>query len=215
MSLPVRLFLLMWLVCACWAVLWVWICVCSCAWVGLWGAGEVKRPWGVELIPGFGPGEPWGELACTGEEGLRIIWGGSTLRACGLAAVCCLCVGLDTWVRGDCWKVGGRKELEELRMIGGPRSASRWGLLLTMEEDEEDGDAIVVMVGGAGVEAWVKPGFSWGGGGSPVYGGLSNSPPNSISWLLMSCSMSKGWKQPTLTKHKNLVPRRQMLTNSV
>lgn len=79
------------------------------------------------------------------------------LRACGAAAGCCFCVGLDTWVRGDCWKVGGRKELEELRMMGGPRSASRWGLLLRMEDDDEDGGVVVVTVGGAGVMAWVKP----------------------------------------------------------
>lgn len=100
---------------------------------------------------------------------------------------------MATWARGDCWKVGGWKALsgvEELRVMGGPRSASRWGLLLRMEEEEEDG-GVVVVVGGAGeVMGWVKPGSSWLGGG-PVYGGLSNSPPNSMSWLLMSCSMSE------------------------
>lgn len=89
--------------------------------------------------------------------------------------------------------MGGWKALsgvEELRVMGGPRSASRWGLLLRMEEEDEDG-GVVVVVGGA-VEAmdWVKPGSSWVGGG-PAYGGLSKSPVNSMSWLLMSCSISK------------------------
>ena len=28
-----------------------------------------------------------------------------------------------------------------------------------------------------------------------MYGGLSKSPPNSMSWLLMSCSISKKWKR--------------------
>lgn len=41
-------------------------------------------------------------------------------------------------------------------MMGGPRSASRWGLLLRMEDDDEDGGVVVVTVGGAGVMAWVK-----------------------------------------------------------
>lgn len=44
--------------------------------------------------------------------------------------------------------------------MGGPRSASRWGLLLRMEEDDADGGAVVVMAGGAGVMAWVKTGNS-------------------------------------------------------
>lgn len=55
---------------------------------------------------------------------------------------------LGTWARGDCWKVGGWKALsglDELRVIGGPSSASRWGLLLRME-DEDVG--VVVVVGG-------------------------------------------------------------------
>lgn len=56
-----------------------------------------------------------------------------------------------TWARGDCWKVGEWKALsggEELRMMGGPRRASRWGLLLRMEEDVVDG--------GEGME-WGRP----------------------------------------------------------
>lgn len=71
--------------------------------------------------------------------------------------------------------------------MGGPRSASRWGLLLRMEE--EDGGEVVVD-GGTEEMDGVRPGSSWVGGG-PVNVGESNSPPNSISWLLlMSCSMS-------------------------
>lgn len=104
-----------------------------------------------------------------------------------------------TWAKGDCWKVGGWKALsgvEELRMMGGPRSASRCGLLLRMEEDDEGGG--VVVMAGAGAEGegggvvmdWVKQGSSWVGG-DPVYRALSNSPPNSMSWWLMSCSMSE------------------------
>lgn len=115
-----------------------------------------------------------------------------------METVCCLCVELGTWARGDCWKVGGWKVLsgvEELRVMGGPRSASRWGLLLRMEEEDVDGGVVVVVGGAAEVMDWVKPGSSWVGGG-PVYGGLSNSPPNSISWLLMSCSMSKAGEKP-------------------
>lgn len=59
---------------------------------------------------------------------------------------------LGTWARGDCWKVGGWKALsgvDELRVIGGPRSASRWGLLLRMED--EDGGVVVVVGGEAEV----------------------------------------------------------------
>lgn len=74
--------------------------------------------------------------------------------------------------------------------MGGPRRASRWGLLLRMEEDDEDGGVVVVVGGAAEVMAWVKPGSSWVGGG-PAYGGLSKSPPNSMSWLLMSCNISE------------------------
>lgn len=89
--------------------------------------------------------------------------------------------------------MGGWKALsgvEELRVMGGPRSASRWGLLLRMEEEDE-GEGVVVVAGGAAeVIDWVKPGSSWVGGG-PVYGGLSKSPPNSMSWLLMSCNISE------------------------
>lgn len=99
---------------------------------------------------------------------------------------------LGTWARGDCWKVGGWKALsgvEELRVMGGPRRASKCGLLLRMED--EDGGVVVVVGGGGMVMDWIKPGSSWVGGG-PVYGGLSNSPPNSMSWLLMSWSMSDG-----------------------
>lgn len=77
--------------------------------------------------------------------------------------------------------------VEELRVMGGPRSASRWGLLLRMEE--EDGGVVVAAGGAAGVMGWVKPVISWVGG-FPVYEVASNRPPNSISWLLMSCSMS-------------------------
>lgn len=91
--------------------------------------------------------------------------------------------------------MGGWKALsgvEELRVMGGPRSASRWGLLLRMEEEGGGGGTeVVVVVGGEGkMIDWVNPGSSWVGGGI-VYGGLSNSPPNSMSWLLMSCSMSE------------------------
>lgn len=75
--------------------------------------------------------------------------------------------------------------------MGGPRRASRWGLLLRMEEEDEDGGVVVVVGGAAEVMVWVRPGSSWVGGG-PVYGGLSKSPPNSMSWLLMSCSISDG-----------------------
>lgn len=78
--------------------------------------------------------------------------------------------------------------------MGGPRSASRWGLLLRMEDDVDGGVAVVV-AGAAEVLDWVKPGSSWVGGGA-VYGGLSNNPPNSISWLLMSCSMSTVGEKP-------------------
>lgn len=85
------------------------------------------------------------------------------------------------------WKV--LSGVEELRVMGGPKSASRWGLLLRMDEEDVDGGVVVVVGGAAGVTDWVKQGSSWVGGG-PVYGGLSNSPPNSISWLVMSCSMS-------------------------
>lgn len=60
-----------------------------------------------------------------------------------------------------------------------------------MEEADEDGGVVVVVGGAGGAMDWVKPGSSWVGGW-PVYGGLSNSPPNSMSWLLMSCSMSEG-----------------------
>lgn len=75
-------------------------------------------------------------------------------------------------------------------MIGGPSSASRWGLLLRIEEDEEDG-GVVVLVGGATEEMeLVKPGSSWVEGGA-VYRELSKRPPNSMSWLLMSCSISE------------------------
>lgn len=59
---------------------------------------------------------------------------------------------LGTWARGDCWKVGGWKALsgvDELRVIGGPSSASRWGLLLRMED--EDGGVVVVVGGEAEV----------------------------------------------------------------
>lgn len=59
---------------------------------------------------------------------------------------------LGIWARGDCWKVGGWKALsgvDELRVIGGPRSASRWGLLLRMED--EDGGVVVVVGGEAEV----------------------------------------------------------------
>lgn len=59
---------------------------------------------------------------------------------------------LGTWARGDCWKVGGWKALsglDELRVIGGPSSASRWGLLLRMED--EDGGVVVVAGGEAEV----------------------------------------------------------------
>ena len=48
--------------------------------------------------------------------------------------------------------------VEELRMMGGPRSASRWGLLLRMEE--EDGGVVVLVGGAAGVMGWVRPGSS-------------------------------------------------------
>lgn len=89
--------------------------------------------------------------------------------------------------------MGGWKALsgvEELRVMGGPRSASRWGLLLSMDEEDEDGGVVVVVGGGAAeVSVWVKPGISCVGG-ADVYAGVSKSPPNSISWLLMSCSMS-------------------------
>lgn len=50
-----------------------------------------------------------------------------------------------TWARGDCWKVGGWKALsggEELRMMGGPRRASRWGLLLRIEEVVDGGEVV-------------------------------------------------------------------------
>lgn len=59
---------------------------------------------------------------------------------------------LGTWARGDCWKVGGWKALsglDALRVIGGPSSASRWGLLLRMED--EDGGVVVVAGGEAEV----------------------------------------------------------------
>lgn len=89
--------------------------------------------------------------------------------------------------------MGGWKALsgvEELRVMGGPRSASRWGLLLRIDEDDVDGGVGVVAGGAAEVMDWVREGSSWVGAG-PVYGGLSNSPPNSMSWLLMSWSMSE------------------------
>lgn len=82
-------------------------------------------------------------------------------------------------------------------MIGGPRSASRWGLLLRIEEDSDAGGVAVVDVldGVADVIVWGKAGISWVGGGAPEYGGASKSPPNSMSWSLMSCSMSEGAKK--------------------
>lgn len=92
-------------------------------------------------------------------------------------------------------------------MMGGPRSASRWGLLLRMEDDDVLG-GVVVIVGGAEVLDWVKPVSSWVGGG-PVYGGLSKSPPNSISWLEMSWSMSKEGEKPQPTSLK-LTMRRKL-----
>lgn len=63
-----------------------------------------------------------------------------------MGAGCCLCVELGTWASGDCWKVVDWKVLsgvEELRVMGGPRSASRWGELLTMEEEDVDGGVVV------------------------------------------------------------------------
>ncbi len=93
-------------------------------------------------------------------------------------------------------------------MMGGPRSASRWGLLLRMEEEDFDGGVVVVGGGAAEVMGWVSPGSSCAGGG-PVYGGLSNSPPNSMSWLLISCNMSEeGIKTQSL-----LLTRRKILLN--
>lgn len=87
--------------------------------------------------------------------------------------------------------MGGWKALsgvEELRVMGGPRRASRWGLLLRMEEVDEAG--VVVVAGGAvEVMVWDKPETSWLGV-PPGKGWVSKSPPNSISWLLISCSMS-------------------------
>lgn len=78
--------------------------------------------------------------------------------------------------------------------MGGPRRASRWGLLLRMEEEDVAGGTVVVGGGGADeVMDWVRLGSSWVGMGAE-YGGLSNSPPNSMSWLLMSWSMSVGEK---------------------
>lgn len=65
---------------------------------------------------------------------------------------------LGTWARGDCWKVGGWKALsgvDELRVIGGPSSASRWGLLLRMEDEDEDEDGGVVVVVGGEAEVMV------------------------------------------------------------
>lgn len=149
----------------------------------------------MELKAEFGPGEPCGEAAWAGADWLRMGWGCSTWGCLRLGASCrdvgcCLWVQLATWARGDFWKVGGWKALsgvEELRVMGGPRSASRWGLLLRIEE--EGGGTVVAAGGAVGVMDWVKPGSSWVGGG-PVYG-LSKSPPNSMSWLLMSCSMSE------------------------
>lgn len=179
---------------------WVWICVCSWAWGGLCGAGEVNRVWGVKE---FGPGEPWlGDCAWIGGGGLRL--------GCDCSIMVCLTPGVcwaeagfwATWARGDCWKVVDWKVLsgvEELRVIGGPRRASRWGVLLTMEE--VDGGVALGFGGAAGAMGWAKLVSSWEGV-SPEYGGLSNSPPNSISGLVMSCSMSEaeekhGPKLPT------------------
>ncbi len=71
--------------------------------------------------------------------------------------------------------------------MGGPSRASRWGLLLRMEE---------VLVG---VEetGGVEEGLEWGrterscmGAAGAGNGAGSNSPPNSMSWLLMSWSIS-------------------------
>lgn len=59
-----------------------------------------------------------------------------------------------------------------------------------MEEEEVTGGVVGVVEGAAGAIDWVKPGSSWVDGG-PVYREFSKSPPNSMSWLLMSCSMSE------------------------
>lgn len=126
------------------------------------------------------------------------------LGACCGEAGCCRTVELGTWARGDCWKVAGLKALsgvEELRVMGGPRSASRCGLLLWMEEEEEDGGVVVVRGGAAEGMDGVRHGSSWLGAG-PVYGGLSNSPTNSMSWLLMSCSMSAEVRNPNQVIHQ-------------
>lgn len=82
--------------------------------------------------------------------------------------------------------------------MGGPRSASRWGLLLRIEEEGVDGGGVGVVGGAAVVMVWVKTGSSWMGGGTE-YGGLSNSPPNSMSWLPISCNMSE--KKPEAPSH--------------
>lgn len=66
--------------------------------------------------------------------------------------------------------MGGWKALsgvEELRVMGGPKSASRWGLLLRIEEGEEEEDdngaVVIVAEGVAEVMDWVKLGSSWVG----------------------------------------------------
>lgn len=189
-DLPVKL---LWL----WKLLWAW--GCAWGWGAVWGAGDVKSVCVVELKAGFGPGEPWGDAAaCAAAGGLTLGWGCSTrgclrLWACWLDdGCCCLCAELGTWARGDCWKVAGWKALsgaEELRLIGGPNRASKWGLLLKMEEVVVDEGVGVVAGGEAEVMVWDKAFISWVEG-LPEKGVGSKSPPNSMSWLLMSWSMS-------------------------
>lgn len=74
--------------------------------------------------------------------------------------------------------------VDELRVMGGPRSASRWGLLLRMEEEEQDVDGGAVVMGRVvgDVTAWGRQGSSILVVGPPGYGGLSKRPPSSPSW---------------------------------
>lgn len=69
---------------------------------------------------------------------------------------------------------------EELRLIGGPNRASKWGLLLKMEEVVVDEGVGVVAGGEAEVMVWDKAFISWVEG-LPEKGVGSKSPPNSMS----------------------------------
>lgn len=125
---------------------------------------------GEELKVAVFGGEPCGEAACTGTDSGSAL-GCLTVGACCGEDGCCLAPELGACARGDCWKVAGWKVLsgvEELRVMGGPKSASKCGLLLRMEEVGGDGTAGVAKGGAVEVTGWLRPGRSWLDG-APVY----------------------------------------------